>query len=249
MSYFLLHWHEVVYLLLAIIFVAAYVVHFLPGMKDSKFRKILEVETILLVVLVFVAVIAARVEKVANEMDKQAAYFNEIVDDALRGKGLAKIRQIESASDMYSEVIAAQERSTKEIRFARLWEKSTDDMLTGSPARVYKEIDEWLDADSGRVFYRVVNIADEGMEKWFEEECARKSESMNLGMKKIEGNRNIHRMSFAIFDDREVFLIARPLSGPFEATKTVHIEDPVFASFMVAYFDQIFEGATGCSGR
>jgi len=106
MSYLLLHWHEVAYLLLAIIFVAIYVVHFLPGMKDSKLRKILEVETILMVVLIFVAVIAARVEKVAQEMDKQNDSFNEIVDHALRGKGLAKIREIESASDMYSEVIA-----------------------------------------------------------------------------------------------------------------------------------------------
>jgi uncharacterized protein YktA (UPF0223 family) len=212
-------------------------------------KKILEVETILMVVLVFVAVIAARVEKVANEVDKQAEFFSEIVDNALREKGLAKIREIESASNMYNEVIAARARSTKEIRLARLWEKTTDDILTGKPALLYKEIDEWLATDPGRVLYRLVNVADEGMDRWFEEECARISESTRMGLKKIEGSRSAHRMSFAVFDDREVFLIARPLSGPFEATKTVHIEDTIVASYMAAYFDQIFEGATGCSDR
>ena len=116
MNYILQHWHDVAYLLLAIIFVAIYVVHFLPGMKDSKLRKILEVETILMVVLIFVAVIAARVEKVATEVDKQADHFNEVVADALREKGLAKVREFDSASDLYNELIAAQKRSTKEIR-------------------------------------------------------------------------------------------------------------------------------------
>ena len=43
MSYLLLHWHDVAYLLLAIIFIVIYVVHFLPGMKESKLRKILGV--------------------------------------------------------------------------------------------------------------------------------------------------------------------------------------------------------------
>jgi len=249
MGYLLLHWHEVVYLLLAIIFVAAYAVHFLPGMKDSKLRKILEVETILMVVLVFVAVIAGRVEKVAREVDKQDEFLSEIVDDALRGKGLAKIRKIESASDLYGELIAAQERSTKEIRLARLRAMSADDLLAGKTTLLYKEIGEWLDAASGRVLYRVVNVAGDGMERWFEEECARKSGSKNLGLKRIEGNGNAPRMNFAVFDDREVFLMAHPLSGPFEATKAVHIEDPVVASYMVAYFDEIFEVAAGCSGK
>lgn len=62
-------------------------------------------------------------------------------------------------------------------------------------------------------------------------------------------------MNFAVFDDREVFLMAHPLSGPyplsdpFEAMKAIHIEDPVVASYMSDYFDEIFEVATGCSGR
>ena len=43
--------------------------------------------------------------------------------------------------------------------------------------------------------------------------------------------------------------MAHPLSGPFEATKAVHIEDPIVASFMAAYFDQIFEVAAGCSDK
>ena len=101
MSYLLLHWHEVVYLLPAIIFVVDYVVHFLPGMKDSKLKKILQVETILMLVLVFIAIIAGRVEKVAQKMDKRDDFYIEIVDDALRGKGWAKIREFESASELY----------------------------------------------------------------------------------------------------------------------------------------------------
>jgi len=52
MNYFLQHWHDVAYLLLAIIFIIVYAVHFLPGMKESKLKKILEVETILMVVLI-----------------------------------------------------------------------------------------------------------------------------------------------------------------------------------------------------
>lgn len=255
MSYLLLHWHEVAYLLLVIIFVVAYAVHFLPGMKDSKLKKILEVKTILIVVLVFVAVIAGRVEKVAREMARRDVFFSEIIDDALRGKGFAKIREIERASDLYGELIAAQERSTKEIRLARLRTMSADDLLTGKTTLLYKKIGEWLDAASGRVLYRVVNVAGDGMERWFEEECTRKSGATNLGLKRIEGNRNMPRMNFAIFDDREVFLMAHPqsgphrLSGPFEATKAVHIQDPVVAAYMVVYFDEIFEVAAGCSGK
>ena len=157
MSYLLLHWHEVVYLLPAIIFVVAYVVHFLPGMKDSKLKKILQVETILMLVLVFIAIIAGRVEKVAQKMDKRDDFYIEIVDDALRGKGWAKIREFESASELYGELIAAQERSTKEIRLARMRAMSADDLLTGNTTLLYKKIGEWLDAALGRVLYRVVN--------------------------------------------------------------------------------------------
>ena len=256
MSYFLQHWHELAYLLLALIFIAAYVVHFLPGMKDSKLRKILEVETILMVVLIFVALIAVRMEKIHEEVEKQDVFFNEIVDNALREKGLAKIREFESASDLYGELIAAQKRATKEIRLGRLRAMSADDILT-DPKLLYKNIEEWLDADPRRVLYHIANVAGDGMENWFEEECTRKSGSKNLGMKRIEGNRNAPRINFAVYDDREVFLMAHPqsesnphpLSDPFEATKAVHIKDPVVASYMAAYFDQIFEVADGCSGK
>lgn len=139
MNYLLLHWHEAVYLLLAIIFVTIYVLHFFPGMKDSKLRKILEIETILMVVLVFVAVIAGRLEKVSHKIDKQDDFFSEIVDDALRGKGLAKIREFKSASNLYGELSAARERSTKEIRLARLRAMSVDDLLTGESTILYKK--------------------------------------------------------------------------------------------------------------
>ncbi|MFC1834018.1 hypothetical protein ACFL2Q_04705 [Thermodesulfobacteriota bacterium] len=163
--------------------------------------------------------------------------------------GLAKIRKIESASDLYGELIAAQERSTKEIRLARLRAMSADDLLTGKATLLYKKLGEWLDADSRRVLYRVVNVAGDDMKRWFEEECTRKSGSTNLGLKRIEGNRKAPRMNCAVFDDREVFLMAYPLGGPFEATKAVHIGDPVVASYMAAYLDQIFKVAAGCSGR
>ncbi len=255
MNYLLQHWHEVAYLLLAIIFVVVYVVHLLPGMKDSKLKKILEVETILIVVLIFVAIIAARVEKVAQEIDIRSDSFIEIVDDALRGKGLAKVLEFERVSDLYSELIAAQERSKKETRLARLRAMSADDLVTGDTTLLYKKIGEWLDADPGRVLYRIVNVAGVGMESWFEEECTRKRESKNLGLKKIKGSSDAPRMNFAVFDDREVFIMAHPLSGPhplsdpFEATKAVHIQDPVFASYMADYFDQIFNVAAGCSGK
>ena len=43
--------------------------------------------------------------------------------------------------------------------------------------------------------------------------------------------------------------MTHPLTAPFEATEAVHIEDPVVASYMAAYFNQIFEVAAGCSGR
>lgn len=246
MNYILLHWHDVAYLLLAIIFVVIYVVHFLPGMKNSKLRKVLEVETILMVVLIFVAVIAVRVEKVASELEKQDDSINVIVDNALRGKGLAKINQIQSASDMFNKLSSALEQSTNEIRLARMWAKSADDILTGKTGPLYKDVEEWLEKDSGRVLYRVVNVAQEGMEKWFEEECNRKRGSTNIGLKRVEGNRVANSMSFAVFDNREVILMDSPLSGPFEATKAIHIEDPVFATYMATYFDQIFEVATGC---
>ncbi|MGB6290460.1 MAG: hypothetical protein WBF36_10055 [Desulfobulbales bacterium] len=234
------------YLLLAIIFVAIYIGHFLPGLKNSKLRKILEVETILMVVLIFVAVIAARVEKVSSKMDMQANYFSEIIDDALRDEGLAKIQEFDSASDLYNELIAARKRSTEKIRLGRLRAMSADDLL-------YKNIEEWLDAAPGRVLYRVVNVTGEGMESWFDEECTRRRGTNNLGLKKIEGKRDVPNMNFAVFDDSEVFLMAHPqsdsppLSVPFEATKAIHIKDPAVATYMATYFDQIFEVATGCS--
>ena len=82
------------------------------------------------------------------------------------------------------------------------------------------------------------------MGRWFEEECTRKSASKNLGLKRIEGNRAAPHLNFAVFDGREAFLMGHPLSdsgplgGPFEATKALHIEDPVVASYMASYFDQ-----------
>ena len=249
MNFLLQHWHEAAYLLLASIFIVIYIVHFLPGMKDSKFKKFLETETILMVILVFVAIIAARVEKISHETDERAEAFVNMFDGALQEKGLAKVREISSATDLYRELGAARERSTKEIRITQLRAKSVDEISAGKTALLYEETEKWLDAASGRVLYRVVNVAGQGMENWFEEECSRTAGSTNLGLKRIEDKKHSPRMNIAVFDDREVFIVASPLSGPVEATKTVHIEDPVLASYMAAYFDQLFKGAAGCGGR
>ena len=53
-------------------------------------------------------------------------------------------------------------------------------------------------------------------------------------------------MSFAVFDEREVFLTARPVSDPFEATKAVQIEDPTVAAYMAVHLDQVLETGAGC---
>ena len=255
MNYLLLHWHEVAYLILGIIFVAAYVVHFLPTKKGSKLGKFLEVETILMVVLIFVAIIAVRVEKITDELDKQSDHYIETLDDALRGKGLAKVRHIESASVLNTALNKALERTTKEVRLARLREMSVDDLLTITVTRAYTNIGEWADAAPGRVLYHVVNVGGDGMERWFEEECTRMSGSKNLGLKKIESSSGAPRLNFTVFDDREAFIMAHPLSGsgplsgPLEATKAVHIEDKAFASYMVNHFDQILKVAEGCGGN
>jgi hypothetical protein len=246
MNYVLQHWHEVAYLALALIFVATYVLHFLPGMQDSKLRKLLEVETILMVVLIFVAIIAARVEKVAHEMDERAEVFSGLIDDALRDKGLAKVREIGSATELYGEMSAALGRSSKAVRITRLRAGSVAELKTGRTGGLFEETEAWLDAAPGRVLYRLASVAGEGMERWFEEECSRTAGATNLGLKKIEGSGSSSRMNLAVFDDREVFLIASPMSGPVEATKTVHIEDPVIAAHMAIWFDQLFESADGC---
>jgi hypothetical protein len=248
--YLLLHWHEAAYLLLATMFIGIYIVHFLPGLKDSKLKKLLEAETILMVILVFVAIIAARVETVSNEMERRDRLTGDLVDRALREKGLAKFREINSATELFAALNAARDRASKEIRITQLQAKTAGDLTAGETGRWYQEAERWLDAAPGRILYRVVGVANEEMERWFEDQCSRHGLATNRGLKKILGGRDLPRLNLVIFDRREVFMVASPLSGPAEAMQSLHVEDPDFANYFAAYYDKLFAGAGACgAGR
>jgi hypothetical protein len=251
MGYLLAHWHEVAYLLLAAIIVAIYIVHFLPTLKHSPLRKILEAETILIVILICVAIIAARVETVSHDVEERTGLISGTLDEVLRTEGLARVQRIDGIEELFAELNAARQRAGKEIRLTRMRIENPADLetLAGETRLWYEGMDNWLNSVRGRVFYQVIGVSNEKVQAWFDGECADGGGSANRGMRRVESMPNAPQLNYAIFDKAEVFIVASPLHGLLAATRVYHVEDEGFAEFIASAYDDLYRGATPCGGR
>jgi hypothetical protein len=67
------HWHEITYTILSVVVIAAYVSHFFHPQKGLA--KIIKADNLLMIMLLFVMVIATRMESLGGDLDKKWIMF------------------------------------------------------------------------------------------------------------------------------------------------------------------------------
>lgn len=244
------HWHEIAYGVLAVIFVAIYVLHLLPNLKVSRaMEELLHRETLLIVILVFVAISAIRVERVSDHVKVGTDRIVRSLSEVLQSEGLAKVETAASMDELFAELNLARLRSSKEIRMLRLWGESSEDLSSRSSQAAiwYKEMDGWLKAASGRLLYRIIGVHDQASEELFQYLCKEAAASRNRVIRKVEGILRDPDLSIVIFDDREAFIIVSPTGDLVEAARAYRIEDRDFARFMTDLFSALMVRAQACS--
>lgn len=248
MSELLPHWHELAYAILAIVFIAIYILHFMPGMKDSKLKSLIQAESILLVVLVFVGIIAVRVETVVTHIEEIADRVNQSLDDFLAGADIARVERLDNLEESYLFKNRALQETKNEVRIYRFREETGTDLMTFSEqAKLwYGQLETWVTGQPGRAVYTVVGTPTPKMEQWFIEECAESVGQGNRLVKNLEEELRAPRMNFVVFDRREVILVAHTASGLVGVTNAYRVEDEGFATFFARFHRELMTGAESC---
>lgn len=243
------HWHDIAYGVLAVIFVTIYVLHLLPNVKLSgAMEEILHKETLLIVLLVFVAITAIRVEKVSDQVKVGTEEIVGSLSDVLKSEGLARVQPVDGMDELFAQLNRARMRSSRDIRMLRLWGESGEDLSSRSrqAALWYEEMDQWLKASPGRLLYRIIGVHGPESEEVFLSQCRQAAGSGNKVIRRIEGILRDPDLSIVIFDQWEVFLIVNPTGDLVEATNAYRVEDDGFAKFMVDLFSALMARAEKC---
>ncbi|WP_299013056.1 hypothetical protein [uncultured Photobacterium sp.] len=245
MLHYLSEWHHYVYGILTFIFIGAYVLHFLPQGKLGRLKGILETETILMLVLIFVAVIAARVEhtgKMANKRWEQATAL-------FRREGFQEFKTITSTEQIFRELSDALSHTKKEI-WATGFRPDTPKILTNyssAAAGWYEDLDQWANAQSGRTYLRLVGLNNEATYEWFQEECTKQLNISNRQFKGLEWDEKVPFINMIIFDNDEVFLMFRSDPALIEQTIRYRIRGAEMTKLAREWFQAMWEIAQDCN--
>ena len=249
MFWILEHWHEIAYGVLALVFVIIYVLHLIPNLKISRaMEEFLHRETLLIVVLVFVAITSIRVETVSDHVKVGTEEIVGSLTDVLRSEGLARVEQLDSIDGLFAELNLARQHSSREIRMLRLWGDSPETLseISSQAAIWYGEMDQWINGAQGRILYRIIGVHDKASEEIFDQQCREAALKGGRVIRKVDGILRDPDLNIVIFDHREVFLIVNPTGDLVEATKAYHLEDSDFAVFMTEVFSTLMSRAQSC---
>ena len=249
MIFFLEHWHEVVYGLLAFVFIMIYILHLFPDLKIARaMEELLHRETLLIVVLVFVAITAIRVETATEHIKVGTEEIVGSLTEELRSENLARVEKLESMDELFAEMNLARQHSTREIRMLRLWGESSEDLsrISSQAAIWYREMDQWIKGSPGRLIYRIIGVHDQKSEDLFKRQCEDAALRGGRVIRKVDGILRDPDLNIVIFDQREVFLIVNPTGDLIEAISAYRIEDNDFALFMTDLFRALMARAQSC---
>lgn len=243
------HWHEIAYGILALVFVIIYILHLIPNLKIHRtMEEFLHGETLLIVVLIFVAITAIRVEKVSNHVKFGTEEISGSLGDVLRSEGLARVEAANSIDELFATMNIARQHTSKEIRMLRMWGDSAEELstLSSQAAIWYGEMDQWIQGAPGRILFRIIGVHDQVSEDVFNEQCRESARRGGRVVRKVDGILRDPDLNIVIFDQREVFLIVSPTGDLVKATKAYHIEDGSFAVFMTELFTSLMARAASC---
>ena len=248
MDYLLKHWHEWAYGLLALVFIIVYIIHFLPGAKDSKLKQLIQTESILILVLIFVAIIATRVESVVTHVDIQAKEATDTLERLIQGEGYAKVQKISSLELLFQNLNDALERSEEEVRIVRFREKTALNIQAHSQQAklFYSKITDWLDDKPGRALYTIIGTPDQEMTNRFEDLCRESEGKGNQVIGALKEELSAPRMNFVVFDKREAFLVAHTSKSLVQTSDSYHIQDENFARFLRRFHYDLLNRSVPC---
>ncbi len=221
-----------------------YVLHFLPGGKIGPLKAILETQTILMLVLIFVAVIAARVEHTAKIADKRWKQATDLVTR----QGFQEFKQTDTTDAIFRELRNALSNTEKEV-WATGIRPDTREVQTNysSEAKLwYESLDRWRNAASGRTYLRLIGLNNDATHEWLQEECADQSNINNKVFRGIEWDPKMPFINMIMFDDNEVFLMFRSDPDLIEQTIRYRIKGPDMTHLAKEWFESMWAVAKGC---
>jgi hypothetical protein len=241
---YLSDWHHYVYGILTIIFFLVYVLHFLPGGKTGPLKAILETQTILMLVLIFVAVIAARVEHTAKIADKRWKQASALITR----QGFQEFQRIDTTDATFRELRSALSNTEREV-WATGIRPDTPKVLSdySSEAKLwYESLSRWTNAKSGRTYLRLIGLNNDATHEWLSEECADHSNINNKEFRGIEWDPKMPFINMIMFDDDEVFLMFRSDPALIEQTIRYRIKGPEMVHLAKEWFEAMWEMSKGC---
>ncbi|MGF1756397.1 hypothetical protein L4D76_00235 [Photobacterium sagamiensis] len=242
---YLSDWHHYVYGILTIMFFLVYVLHFLPGGKLGPFKAILETQTVLMLVLIFVAVIAARVEQTAKIAEKRWEKASALINR----QGYHEFKQITTTESIFRELSDVLSRTEKEV-WATAFRPDTRKVLTSYSSGAeqwYENLNRWTVAKSGRTYLRLIGLNNDETREWLQEECTSHSNISNKLFKGIEWDPSMPIINMIIFDDDEVFLMFRSDPALIEQTIRYRIKGPEMAHLAKEWFKAMWAIAKDCN--
>lgn len=242
------HWHEFAYIAILIIFVIIYIIHFFPSKHVGKLKALLEVETILMLVLIFVAVVASRVEHVRKNSDKRWEQAITILDRLQQREGFEKVKRIHKTGTYLRGLSKALDQTHNEVLATAFRPEPLDEISEYSlHAEVwFKDLDRWVNGQSGRTYKRLVGFTNEDQKKWFQDQCQKQGRLSSKILRGLDWSRDHSFLNMVIFDDDEVFISLRQTEEIFEGALRYHIKGPEMTKLFKEYFVSLWINAESC---
>jgi hypothetical protein len=248
LQYIFDHWHEIAYSALALLVIAAYVSHFFHS--EGVLAKFIKPENLLIIVLLFVMVIATRMESLGGALDTKMDEVSGRIFILSKLAGYAKFEILKDTDKMFVELLRSLRETHSEVHVTSIRSEPPEFFKSQSPlAQVwYKELVEWADKAPGRRLYRVIGTPNNQMKAWFTKECAARKRTDNYILRSMNWDENIPIMNVVVFDRKEAFLVFSPPKGPLAETEILHILDSDSSNLVVErYFKNIMEETSPCA--
>lgn len=259
MGDFFSHWHDYAYSAILIIFVILYIVHFFPSKHLGKLKALLEVQTIIMLVLIFVAVVASRIEHVAKNADErweQAITISDkrweqtttILDKLQLREGFEKVKRIEKTGTYLRGLSKALDQTHNEVFATAFRPEPLDEISSHSTdAEVWiEDLDRWVNAQSGRTYKRLVGFINDDQKKWFQDACQKQVRLSSTIIRGLDLSLDHSFLNMVIFDDDEVFISLRQTEEIFEGALRYHIRGPNMTKLFKEYFLSLWNNAERC---
>jgi hypothetical protein len=239
------HWHEIAYVVLFLIAIGNYVLHFL----DHKSK--LSTESLLMLVLFFVVVIATRMEGFRGDQSTKMDELSAQIRNMESPSGFARVEKIANADQMFSALIESLNKAQTQIHVTSIRNEPPAllDKQSGLASEWYSQLRQWPNKKPGRVLYRLIGVPNKAMNQWFHDECTKRSRD-NYTLASVDWDGKSPTINIVVFDHQESYLIFSPPNGPLAETEVYRVTDPSFADLLIrGYFEYLNRTSSPCSDQ